>query len=255
MNLIHVNIEPTNICQLNCEYCSDKKKRVKGYMNLNDYKRILSMLPHPVEIRLFCSGEPFLHPNLDKMIELALEEKHVVLIHSNGLVMTRELADRILGIAINHPKRMKISFSMHTQTITDGLDYLIKENGGDLFITLQTIVPYPEKRVIPDYLKKYQGKVDYYVRWPHNWDRKNSVKGSAPEKFPRPCGFLEDSLAIYWNGDVPICCADLNGERLIGNLFKLGWDTIIEVIDKHRRWQESGLPCQLCKGCERYTPD
>ena len=63
------------------------------------------------------------------------------------------------------------------------------------------------------------------------------------------CGFLEDSVAIYWDGTVTVCCADLNGRRVIGNISE-GWN---EIERKMNAFAETwGAQRHICKGCERY---
>lgn len=250
MKLVHVNIEPTNKCQLNCSYCGDDKTRQIGYITIENYNKILDQIPHPLEIRLFLSGEPFLHRDIIKLIDLALRRGHVVLIHSNGLLITEDIAKQLLKY---DTPMLNISFSMHAKKVTEGMKYLI-ENYKMTGIILQTIVPYPQPLAVPEYLVEYLDKVRIHVRHPHNWDEVSSVENSQKEEFTPPCGFLEDSVAIYWNGDVPVCCADLNGRRIIGNIFKDGLPNIIKKLDNFCELQREGKPCPICKGCERYEP-
>ena len=122
MKLLHVNIEPTNKCQLNCKYCGDRKTREEGFMTMEKYGKILNVLPHPVEIRLFLSGEPLLHPNIGAMVVLALERGHNVLIHTNGLEL--DAHTYLIGYGVVYPRRITIKVS-----IMDGiLNPTVKEN-------------------------------------------------------------------------------------------------------------------------------
>jgi len=253
MILRHVNIEPTNKCNLNCDYCGDRKERKTGFMTLKMYRKILSMIPHETEVRLFLSGEPFLHPKICKMIELALKDKHKVLIHSNGFPVTRRHIEELDWLASDYPYDIHISFSMHKGFVPKGVKLLI-DRETQINITLQHIIPYPKPLVVPQYLESYKAIPQYnlniHLRHPHNWDQVDSIKNSEPQKFKLPCGFLEDSVAIYWNGDVTTCCADLNGDRVFGHI-DAGWDWIVKTYDLFCDWQKVGF-CPACKGCERY---
>lgn len=272
MNLIHVNIEPTNRCQLNCKFCGDKKNRKTGNMDLSGFRKIIHALNFPFkpEIRLFLSGEPLLHPEIDKMVEISILFGHPVLIHSNGVALDKKTADKLFSVTKPFPGYLSMSFSVDGRTeeeyktlrgpnlekILKNLDYFIETNnnlGNPINITIQSIIPFPEPKRIPDYLYSRFKGVNFHIRYPHNWDIDKSIKNSENEKFNGVCGFLKDSLPIYWNGDCPICCADLNGRYIIGNIFKDGIENIIKKLDGFRKLQEKKEMCPPCESCERYN--
>lgn len=270
----HVNIEPTNNCQLKCKYCGDNKTRKTGYMEMDDYKKIMKMvnsfLPTP-EIRLFLSGEPLLHPDIDKMAAIACFDGHPVLIHSNGVALDENMANGLIKVGKLFPNHISMSFSLDGATkaqyralrgpflekVLKNLEYFTNLNnntGNPINITIQTILPYPKPKSVPKYLKSLKG-VRFHVRHPHNWDIDGSIKDSDHERYKIPCGFLEDSVAIYWNGDCPVCCADLNGRYIIGNILKEGLSSIVERLDGFREIQERREFCPPCEQCERYKRD
>lgn len=254
MNLIHVNIEPTNRCQLNCKFCGDNKTREQGDMNILDYINILSKIkdfnPKP-EIRLFLSGEPFLHSYICIYIDIALELGHNVLIHTNGLI---DKANDLIKVAKQYPGRLTIKFSFIEEVAGKSLKnlkrlaFINNQYNRPINLFIYQIVAYG-KQIVPI---KIDG-VAYEPRYPHNWDVDKSVEGAEPQSFKIPCGFLNDSLGIYWNGDCPICCADLNGRVIIGNIFKDGISTIIEKLDHYYALQQKGKSCPPCDVCERYN--
>jgi hypothetical protein len=252
MKLLHVNVEPTNKCQLNCSYCGDRKTREIGLMTGQTYKKILEMLPHPVEIRLFLSGEPFLHPCITTMALLALECHNGLLIHSNGLALSDDIISGLLFLGKKYPGGIRVVFSMHAKKITDEMRNFVEMNkvmGEVIDIVFQVIIPEPDPLEVPEYLKGEDFKID--LKRPHNWDQADSIEGSVKQDYKPPCGFLEDSLSIYWNGDVTVCCADLNGDRIIGHIDD-GYDAITEKLDNICKLQREGKECPPCKGCERY---
>jgi sulfatase maturation enzyme AslB (radical SAM superfamily) len=253
MMLLHVNIEPTNACQLHCRYCGDRKTRKIGVMSIENYRKILDMIPHPTEIRLFVSGEPLLNTELPFMISEALSRNHMVLVHTNGLWLRYYYRELVLA-AMNYPKRLTISVSAHKRTtsLLIGIKKLMEYNntyGKPITIVLQSIVPYPDKLEPFKYLQEFKD-VEFTTQWPHNWTFKN-LSDAEKQTWKVPCGFVQDSVAIYWNGDVPVCCADLNGDKIIGNLYKDGWDSIIRRIDEVAERQRLGI-AEICNGCERY---
>lgn len=272
-DLKFLNIELTNRCQLNCKWCSDKKTRKRGDMPLTGVYNVLTQAWREFhklcEVRLFCSGEPLLYPKLVEAIQLVTFYGHAVSIHSNGVALTKEKADELVEVSLMNPRMVSMSFSVdgrnekeyeenrgpHLKTVLKNLKYFIEKNehmGCPIKIQVQTLVPYLAELKKPDFIPLYPN-VKYFVRWPHDWDQKGSIpEADCEEIYDPPCGFLQDSLVVYWNGDCPICCADLNGERLIGNIFKDGIQYIKQCINTARYYQENNLPCAICKGCGRY---
>jgi len=219
-------------------------------MTMERFKNIISMIPHRTEVRLFLSGEPFLNPNLINMIDYATNWGHIVLIHSNGTKLTKHEADELIRLSHLKPNNIAIWFTAHNKKFSNNVDYLIDKSDWRMKLTIQEIIPYPEPLKIPKYLKKYECKVPIQLRYPHNWDKKDSIENSEPQEYKGVCGFLKDSMAIYWNGDVTVCCADLNGDRIIGHIDD-GWEAIENKMDAFvETW---GAQRHICRGCERYA--
>jgi len=268
MKLDHLNIEPTNKCQLNCKWCGDNKTRPTGNIKLRDVKEILEQAKEinpNCEIRFFLSGEPLLHPLIDQLCVMAKTMGFPgILIHTNGVALNQELSKRLVNSGLTH-----ISFSVdgrnreeyekirgpHLSDVLWNIYQFGVVNARKVHTTIQCIIPYPSPLKIPkhiEHFKNYNIVNDIFVRWPHNWDVDGSVKESQPEKFPIPCGFLEDSLPLYWNGDCAVCCADLNGRYILGNVFKDGLKELIKRRDKLAEKQKRGESIPVCDGCERY---
>lgn len=229
MMLNHVNIEPTNKCQLNFFCYGDNKNRKIGFMTLINYRKILNIIPYPTEIRLFMSGEPFLHPRIIEMIDIACMKGHTVIIHSNGFALKREHVFDLIEMGFKYPGRILLNFIMQREVVPKNVDMLI-EYQKNLHITLERIVPYPQRKEVPEFMKMYGGKVRFYIRWSKNRD--DEVKEPFRENFPGPCDLPEDSVAIYWNGDYPICNTDFNKGSCTGNIFKNGWGVLVESKEK-----------------------
>jgi len=244
---MHVNVEPTNKCQLNCKYCGDRKVRPQGFMRIDKYEEILNMIPYPLDLRLFLSGEPLLHPDIDEFVFEGLERGHHILIHTNGMALGKTLSHTLVQMT-NALPRVTMKFS-----IMEGhLPLKLKKNiefiagiNNNMHLSLYNIG-----------FKEVDWEdcpINVENRTPHNW----IGTGRTKHEFKIPCGFLEDSVAIYWNGDVPVCCADLNGDTIIGNIFKDGWDKIVYRLDRLRELQEKREFVKECMECERYgkNPD
>jgi radical SAM protein with 4Fe4S-binding SPASM domain len=83
-----IQIEPTNICNLNCPLCpsgSHSLARPKGFMSMETFHRLLDELGEVlVAMYLFCFGEPFMHKKLDRMIKECSIRNILTLTSTNG---------------------------------------------------------------------------------------------------------------------------------------------------------------------------
>jgi hypothetical protein len=60
-------------------------------------------------------------------------------------------------------------------------------------------------------------------------------------------------MAIYWDGRVPLCCADLNGDHIIGDANKHGLFILNEFVHTKAYLQTAHDPdLEPCNKCERY---
>ena len=83
----HLQIEPTNICNLRCELCpiSGGMERPAGFMDPLLYRRLLDEVGDYVFLILFWDwGEPFMHPSAFDMIALAHERGIRIVSSTNG---------------------------------------------------------------------------------------------------------------------------------------------------------------------------
>ena len=65
-----IYVEITNICNLNCSFCS-KDKREKRELSLNEFEIILNKINDYTDyLYLHVKGEPLLHSNLEGILNL-----------------------------------------------------------------------------------------------------------------------------------------------------------------------------------------
>ncbi|HKX46694.1 MAG TPA: radical SAM protein, partial [Planctomycetota bacterium] len=119
-------VEPTNGCNLRCQYCGNKDMvRPWTYMPMDLYVR---MLDEMVELgiprlTLHTIGEPTLNPRLPEMVEQATERRRCVTLSSNGTLWTEALARRVVRAG---PEVLNFSADAAEQAVIDktreGLD-------------------------------------------------------------------------------------------------------------------------------------
>jgi len=239
-----INIEPTNACNRRCAYCGDNKTRPVSFISPFLVNEILSQMPVIDEVRLFVSGEPFLHPRLDKIIKVCKDNNaEIIKIHTNGERIERRDAVKAVKAGLTH-----VCISYHSDEAERGVKAF---RGLDVSVSLMRVVPHPDPLVNP--LPEYKFD-EVEIRRPHNWDVAGSVAGSDEiEGKKGSCRFPSSYLIVYANGDAGVCCADLNGKKILGNLEVDSLQTIDERLDEIVKKQSAGLSIpDLCDNCERY---
>ena len=270
-----LNIEPTNICNLNCPRCSLDHQQSKGRIDFDFFSDLVEQAAFigVEEIRLFLAGEPFLHRQLPEMVEKVERLGLRSIIHSNGTRLTEENSRAMLDAGVSI-----ISFSIDG---SDAETYEIKRKNGifndtmenvDRFlrikqslgdgnrsrVIIQSLIPVGQTLLPPQTLiERFRGlPVAYFkVLHPHNF------RGEAGEiedyrvdsATPSPCMFLWHEMSVNWKGLVHGCCADLNGHLIRGDLKKESilsvWNN--DIARELRRTHAGGRPHfhDLCFEC------
>ena len=102
-------IEITNVCNLDCSFCP-KTGRKKEFMNELLFKRILEQLRCVTEhIYFHIMGEPLLHPQIGRFLDIGHESGFKVNLTTNGT-----LIDRTGEMLLTKPTLRLVNFSLHS---------------------------------------------------------------------------------------------------------------------------------------------
>lgn len=238
-----IYIEITNICNLNCRFCP-KTKRSGRFMSADEFLLVCRKIePYTDYIYLHLMGEPLLHPQLDRIIEIANAEALKVCITTNGTLLPkqRELLLKADGIH-------KISISLqamegneegfvsdeYIQCCADfGKDFsekaivafrLWNEGGADtknkeIIKTLSSVFPKPWADNPSGF--KLKDKVFLEIASTFDWPQLPEEEDRTIEKRDRYfCYGLRDQAGILADGTVVPCCLDHEGDIPLGNIFE-----------------------------------
>lgn len=283
-----VIIEPTNVCNLRCPLCpTSKMKRQKGFLSLENFKKIIESIPGLKSISMNFSGEPLLNKNIFKMVKYAEQKGIRTLISTNTVFLDKfknEALDSGLSSLIvcldgatkeTHERyRVGSDFESVKNNIKDFCQEKKKRKLKKPQVTLQFLV-----------LKQNEGEIPKMIELAKelgvdNLDLKTLSLGSfvdsakkleltkeflPSDKFsryilrdgklfiksrPKLCQWLRQSV-ILWNGDVTLCCYDFEGALTIGNIFKDGGFKKIWKSKKYRQYRKKIMnkELNLCKNC------
>ena len=130
-------IDIVGSCNLKCPSCAhgtDTSMVPKGFMTLDDYKKIIKKIMEDVDlvshISLYSWGEPFLHPKLDMFINYAHEMGIATAVSTNLSTISSQQIEKIIKTS---PDYLKISLSgyypeVYNTTHTGGDINLVKSN-------------------------------------------------------------------------------------------------------------------------------
>ncbi len=101
-------IEITNMCNLNCSFCP-KTARPPELMSTDLFERIISEVKEHSEYLFFhVMGEPLMHPDIGRFLDICGENGCKVNLTTNGMLLG-EARDKLLS----KPALKKINFSMN----------------------------------------------------------------------------------------------------------------------------------------------
>jgi len=282
-------IEPTNYCNLKCPLCATgygTLTRKQGMIEMEVYRKIIDKLgDYLLNLTLWNCGEPFMHPQICKMIKMASERRIFTRISTNGhFFQNIEAIEQLLAtnldmLIVSLDGASEETFSKYRKKgdfdqVVAGIERLIniKRQKGlrNPFVELQFMVMEHNEHeisIIQDIatqlgvdkctLKTVNtdiGDLDYEKYLPQNGTFSRYRKGTnVLRDFPNDCFRIWLSAVINWDGMAVPCCLDPNGDYSMGNFlenedfFKL-WNG-----DLYRRFRESILKDKqsipMCKNC------
>lgn len=284
--LKRVRIETSSACNLRCRHCATGLNYGVGkrsVMDMDIFDKIINQLkeiPSVTECVMYLGGEPLLNKNLALMCRRIKSETNVIhtQFNSNGMLLTEEICRDLAGSGLN-----LISISIdgrspeENDSIRKGADYrkvaanvrMLRRylEGSDTSLWIANTIfkrdDDPDIPEIPNFLKKdlpgLHVDCNYAVKWP-DLDGKTagldelSICNGVPRQF---CDMPFNQLAIRPNGDVVLCCYDLLGREVMGNIHQEKLSHIWTNSAYHKlrlnmlNHKVEELPV-ICKKCPKY---
>lgn len=104
-----VNIEISNICNLQCSFCPEVV-RTQGLIDLALFRRIIEQVaPLTEQVCFHLMGDPLVHPKLEELIEICHEHSVRIFLVTNGVLLRERQSELLL-----HPAFRQVNFSLHS---------------------------------------------------------------------------------------------------------------------------------------------
>ena len=218
---------------------------MKGRMNLSLFEDILKKISQqkPVaQIYLTGSGEPLMHPELEKFISLSNQYGFIPSFSSNGSLFSEERIKSLLGtgkfsLTVDFSPSREIYETNRTggnwDTVYNNLKNLLnakRKSGGNYpkveirdMSTIALISLKEREKSLSDLKSMFDNlPVDRFSQlkvhgWTGNVDQKISDSARNKNKY-RLCTHPWSIFVITWSGEVLPCCRDFGAEYVLGKM-------------------------------------
>ncbi|MBP7174727.1 MAG: radical SAM protein [Thermoclostridium sp.] len=254
-----IYIEITNACNLECDFCPKTTRKLE-FMNIDTFGKILEQVEaHTSYVYFHVKGEPLLHPNLDKLLDICHAQHFKVNITTNGTLIYR-----MKEMLLSKPALRQVNFSLHSfdgnkrmqgkeEYIHNILSFakeaagstniivtlrlwnldenneilLEREKNNELLRAIEREFDLPYKineKIMPERGIQITNRVyvneEHLFQWPDI-----RLEESNPQGF---CYGLRSQAAILVDGTVVPCCLDGDGVINLGNIHHTPFSEIIE---------------------------
>ncbi|HSM04365.1 MAG TPA: radical SAM/SPASM domain-containing protein [Longimicrobiales bacterium] len=268
-------VETCAECNLACSMCYHPgMKRLKGVMPLALWRRladeIASVAPRTECWFSFC-GEPLLEP--DRLFEILDYGQQVGLlslnVNTNGMLLDAEVSDRLLasgahlvvvgidGFTAATYERARVGADR--DTVYGNVEHLLRRRdalGSDLEIQVQFIEMDDNRHELAAYTDHWlrQGAV-VKVRRQLSWGGKFETSLCVPAEERIPCPWAITMMHVFWDGRVPRCPGDMEGEEGVGNAWEASivelWAELGRYRTLHLAHDFDALP-DRCHSCQDW---
>ncbi|HOD92261.1 MAG TPA: radical SAM/SPASM domain-containing protein [Clostridia bacterium] len=283
-----VYIEITNICNLECDFCPKTKRKPK-FMSIDMFSNILDQIkPHTDYIYLHVKGEPLLHPELDKLLDISHDKGFFVNITTNGTLISKtanillsKLALRQINISLHSLDGNK-SFEDRKKYIQDILNFTkLAVEKTEMIISLRlwnlnedaSDTKIRKNNAILENIESFFNlsyKIEETSKLARGMKIADRLYINQAEKFKWPdvneneinkngfCYGLRTQAAILVDGTVVPCCLDSDGIINLGNIQNNFFSEIIEserannIVNGFSNKQAIEELCQRCGYIKRF---
>lgn len=280
-----IRIETSSACNLRCQHCptgTNYHGAERNIMTMERYDAILRQLqPMPLlrDVIFYLAGEPLLNKHLPVMCRRIKEETHVTQtqFNTNGMLVTEEICRQLVDANVDKiqvsvdgaspEENDEIRRGSRYTTIVENVHMLARHLSHTQVGIANTIIKRsgdPIEPVTPEYLMRdFPGIpiwTTYAMKWPSLDMEKSALAQTGCESGLQADNFCKmpfTEMAIRPNGDVVMCCYDLAGEMVMGNiqhteLLDIWQSPLYQQIRSNMLSREISLLPDVCKRCQHY---
>ena len=265
-------LEITNVCNLRCDFCPGTRRKA-AFLTPEDFSTLACRLrPHTEYLYLHLMGEPLLHPQLPRLLDIAGGLNFRICITTNGTLL-----EKTAPVLLEADRLHKISISLHSQEGNGIFDAAYLEqvwrfcaaasakgiicalrlwNLGGGEAKNDDILAFLAEKVGQDPLEcphprpgSYKLGERLYLEQAERFEWPDLSADPTGTTF---CQGLRDQVGVLVDGTVVPCCLDHEGDIPLGNLLEQELEEILSsprakaIYDGFSRRQP---PEELCRRC------
>lgn len=276
-------IEITNVCNLSCAFCPGTSRK-PGFMSIPEFEAVLRKLHGFTDhVYFHVMGEPLLHPDLAKLLELCRQYGYKVNITTNGTLI-KEKSEILLGAAALR----QVNFSVHSHEDVDDdtagrkvadqylanifsyTDAARVKGGVYISYRLWNLTSEASEKYNAYVVQKLQQRFEpgFSISEALTCQKRITLRDrlflNSAEVFRWPsvsagdcngsgfCLGLRDQVAILVDGTVVPCCLDSDGSIPLGNIFMEEFEAILDgerASALYNGFSERRAVEELCRKC------
>ena len=271
-----VYVEITNKCNMACSFCHGHSRK-KRQLTAEEFARILEQLTGKTEyIYYHLMGEPLLHPELPRFLQMAADKGFRSVITTNGTLLSQRAEDLLRA------KLHKVNISLHSFEQGSEADHL--RYVGELAAFAQRAAAqgtisvfrlwnrghddgkndiaydFLRKTIPGEWVKNTHGiriRDKIHIEWGERFAWPDLGAEIQGEKFS--CYGLRDHFGILADGTVVPCCLDSDGVIALGNIFEEDIGGILRspraenMVEAFSRGRACEALCQRCGYAQRFV--
>jgi len=263
---IHVDIELSSHCQLNCPMCFRFHRKIEnlGNMELKTFKNIIDSISGKVySIKFTGRGEPLMNKRFPEFMDYLKHSKFgEVAMITNGLLMTDEIMHSVIdnnmdfiSFSIDGLKDTyeKIRYPGKYEDIYDIVSRLhqlrTKKGKNKPLIRIQSVnvsIEYEK-----EYLKRWSPISDdiFFLFYK---DYSQNAENIQLDNYT--CPLLYQRMMIHYDGTVPMCINDEYEDTIMGNFLENSIQDIWqEKFENARNLNKQGLRLESFENCRKCS--
>ncbi len=254
-----VYLESTNDCNASCVFCPRRRMtRDIAYMSMDLYRKLIDecVAIDVDEVRLHTLGESLLDPYIvDKIVYAKSRHIPLVLLYTNGKLLDRQMSQQLIQSGLGALYISIDAFTNETYRRTGrNLDFntvkqnihtfcSIKEDLGRKtpILSLAYTVTDDNRHEVRRFQKYWRPFVDYInISGSIDFQENPVPRHEIKNRNNWPCYYPWNTMVVLSNGEVTLCCLDINGEVKLGSVATESLSQIWKGR-RYRRVRESQL--------------
>jgi len=241
-------VEITNICNLSCSFCPGTKRDPR-FMDVSEFESVAdALVGHTRFIYFHLMGEPLLHPELERLLDIAHKKGFRVIITTNGTLIGERIQALLSAEALH---RVNISLQSFEGSGGEDMESYIDHicgfakaasekgticslrlwnAGGENSLNSRIISLLGKHFPTPweDCTKNLRLTNRVFLEHGDKFDWPDLA---AEERDVRFCYGLRDQIGILCDGTVVPCCLDSEGSIPLGNIHR---DSLEDILQSPR---------------------